>query len=203
MRYLPYFKPTTSQIHYRSKVLDLTLWTADDFKKHSEIYDSMEFWSLEDEQDPSDVICIAEDYGTSGCNLWLLVKDCEIIEEQSKAGEASAIPVKDYFSNLEEQYETLTLIPGGSRVTIEMENVPEHEGKGRITLDEVNSQTQEWRTDLDIQYVRQIYRDHGWPSSFSRKAASRAIDNWLEPSGEDWTRGSRGYGWEQRPDDWV
>jgi len=97
----------------------------------------------------------------------------------------------------------LKLIPGGSRITIEAEKVPEREGKERITLDEVNSQTQKWRTDLDVQYVRQIYRDHGWPQSFNQAAASRAIDNWLEPAGADWMEGSRGFGWEQSPSDWL
>jgi len=48
MRHLPYFKPTTSQIHYRSKVLDYTIWTPNDFKNRSETYEFMEFWSSED-----------------------------------------------------------------------------------------------------------------------------------------------------------
>ncbi|GKU11787.1 hypothetical protein FLAG1_12144 [Fusarium langsethiae] len=201
MRYLPYFdNKSTSQIHYRSKLFDLTVWTPGDFKKHSEIHQAMEFWSSEDEQDPSDVVCIAEGYGTGGRGLWLLVKDCEIIEELSEVDVMSAVPVEDFFSNLREQYENLKLIPGERRITIEAENVPER--KQRITEDEVNGQTEEWGTDLDIQYVRQIYRDYGWPHSFDMEAASRVVDTWLEPSGSDVEEGPRGYSWPRIANDW-
>jgi hypothetical protein len=201
MRHLPYFdNKSTSQIHYRSKLLDLTVWTPGDFKKHSETHEAMEFWSSEDEQDPSDVICIAEGYGSYGRGLWLLVKDCEIIEELSEADVVSAVPVEDFFSNLRERYENLRIIPGERRITIEAENVPER--KQRITEDEVNSQTEDWGTDLDIQYVRQIYRDHGWPHSFNLEAASRAVNTWLEPPGSGVEGGPRGNGWPRSPDDW-
>lgn len=198
MRHLPYLdNKSTAQIHYRSKSLDLSVWTPEDFKRHDEIYDFMEFWSSEDEQDPSDVVCIAEGYGTYGRILWLLVKDCEIIEHLNKADALSAIPVEDFFSNLREQYENLKLIPGKGRITIEAEKVPKR--KQRITKDEVNSQAEGLGTDLDIQYVRQIYRDHGWPHSFNLEAASRAVDTWLEPSNSD-SEGPRGYDWWK--DDW-
>ncbi|CAJ0553233.1 Ff.00g117450.m01.CDS01 [Fusarium sp. VM40] len=202
MRHLPYLNnKSTAQIHYRSKLLELTVWTAIDFKKHSETHEAMEFWSSEDEQDPSDVICFAEGYGSYGRGLWLLVKDCEIIEELSEADVLSAVPVEEFFANLKEQYETLKLIPGERRIMIEAENVPDR--KERITEDEVNSQTQEWGTDLDIQYVRQIYRDHGWPHSFNLETASRAIGNWLEPSGAAVGGGPRGESWPHSSDDWV
>ncbi|RGP69390.1 hypothetical protein FLONG3_7786 [Fusarium longipes] len=194
IRHLPYFENKgTTQFHYRSKVLDLRAWTPEDFKSHHETHDGYEFWSSEDEQDPSDVVCIAEGYGTAGRVLWLLVKDGEIIEHLNKVDLMSAVTVEDFFSNLGKEYENLKLIPGEGRITIEAENVPKR--KRRITEDEVNSQTEEWGTELDIQYVRQIYRDHGWPHSFNFEAASRAINTWLEPldSGKE---GSRGLGWE-------
>ncbi|RGP66169.1 hypothetical protein FSPOR_6789 [Fusarium sporotrichioides] len=201
MRYLPYFNnKSTSQIHHRSKLFDLTAWKPGDFKKHSEIHEFKEFWSSEDEQDPSDVVCIAEGYGTFGRRLWLLVKDCEIIEELHKADMCGVVRVEDFFSNLREQYENLKLIPGERRITIEAENVPER--KQRITEDEVNSQTEEWGTDLDIQYVRQIYRDYGWPHSFNMEAAFRAVDTWLEPSGSGVEGGPRGDTWPRIADDW-
>ncbi|KAG5661364.1 hypothetical protein KAF25_005486 [Fusarium avenaceum] len=137
---------------------DYTIETAIDFKKHSETHEAMEFWSSEDEQDLSDVICFAEGYGSYGRGLWLLVKDCEIIEELSEADVLSAVPVGEFFANPREQFETLKLIPGERRITIEAQNAPER--KELITEDEMNSQTQQWGTDLDIQYVRQIYLAH-------------------------------------------
>ncbi|KAI1069962.1 hypothetical protein LB507_007890 [Fusarium sp. FIESC RH6] len=194
IRHLPYFvNKSTTQFHYRSKLLDLRAWSPEDFKRHHEIHDCYEFWSSEDVQDHSDVVCIAEGYGTGGRVLWLLVKDCEIIEHINKADMMSEVKVEDFFSNLRDWYENLKLIPGKGRVTIEAEKVPEREQ--RITEDEVNSQTERWGTDLDIQYVRKIYRDHGWPHSFNFEAASRAVNTWLEPLGLD-SEGPRGFAWE-------
>ncbi|KAL6912433.1 hypothetical protein FSST1_010193 [Fusarium sambucinum] len=194
MRHLPYFdSKCESHIHFKSKLWDLTTWTPDNFEKHRETYEAMEFWSSEDEQDPSDVICIAEGYESYGRGLWLLVKDCEIIEDLLEADALSSVPVEEFFANLKEQYKALKLIPGKSRVTIEAENVPDCDE--RITEDEVNGQTEKWGTNLDIQYVRQIYRDHGWPHSFDFEAASKAIDDWLEPAGVARGKGPRGFAW--------
>lgn len=67
----------------------------------------------------------------------------------------------------------------------------------------MNSQTGKWGIDLDIQYVRQIHRDYGWPHSFNLEAASREVDTWLESSDSDVERGPRGGGWPRSPDDWV
>ncbi|CZR38284.1 uncharacterized protein FPRO_06525 [Fusarium proliferatum ET1] len=109
-----------------------------------------------------------------------------------------AVPVEQFFDRLKEQYETLKLIIGRCRITIEAEKVPEH--GGRITKEEVTEQTEEWETDLDVQYARQIYRDHGWPGSSDMETASEAIDKWLEPLGGG--EGPRGLAWQRSPSDW-
>ncbi|XEV04837.1 hypothetical protein FSHL1_010124 [Fusarium sambucinum] len=198
IRHLPYFDSKgPCHIHYKSKLWDLTTWTPDKFKQHREDNDWLEFWSSEDEQDHSDVICIAEGYESYGRDLWLLVKDGEIVENMVRADILSSVPVEEYFATLKEQYETLQLIPGKGRVTIEADDILEH--NERVSEEDVNGQTEEWGTDLDVQYLRQIYRDHGWPYSFDSEAAFKTVDNWLEPEGlEDGCDGPRGYAWEEQ-----
>jgi len=129
--------------------------------------------------DPSDVVCIAVGHESFSRELWLNVKDCDIFEDFHAGDMLNAVSVEVFFENMKEQYKTLKLIPGRRRITIEAEKVPEHDG--RITEKEVTGQTEEWGTDLNIQYARQIYRDHGWPGSFDLETASEAIDKWLEP----------------------
>ncbi|KAH6964793.1 hypothetical protein EDB82DRAFT_285374 [Fusarium venenatum] len=176
MRHLPYFDAKGAcHIHYKSKLCDLTVWTPDDFKTIEEIFDWMEFWSTEDEQDHSDVIYIAEGYESGGRGLWLLVKDGEIIEDMMRCDMLSSVPVEQYFAKLKEQYKKMQLVSGDGRITIEADDIPERDE--RISEEEVNSQTEEWQTDLDVQYIRQIYRDHGWPHSFDSKAAFKAVDD--------------------------
>ena len=51
--------------------------------------------------------------------------------------------------------------------SIEAQKVEER--SDRISEEEVHAQTEMgWGTDLDIQYIRQIYRDHGWPNAFRK-----------------------------------
>ncbi|CCT67848.1 uncharacterized protein FFUJ_14584 [Fusarium fujikuroi IMI 58289] len=183
IRHLPHFDNTCIEyVHYKSKLLDLIAFTLDDFEKHKNYHKDWGFWSSEGEQmDPSDVVCIAVGHESLSRELWLNVKDCEIFEDFLAGDMLDVIPVEQFFDYLKEQYETLKLIPGRRQVTIEVEKVPEH--GGRITEEEVTNQTEEWGTDLDVQYVRQIYRDHGWPGSFDMETAPEAIDKWLEPLG--------------------
>ncbi|KAF9775398.1 hypothetical protein IL306_006498 [Fusarium sp. DS 682] len=201
IRHLPYFDSTCVEyIHFKSKLLDLTTFTREDFEKHKNYHYGSEFWPSEGEADPSDVVCLAVGHETFSRELWLMVKDCEIIEDFHAAFMLDAVPVETFFENLKEQYRSLKLIPGRRRITIEAEKVPETDR--RIMEEEVNAQTDEWGTDLDVQYVRQIYRDHGWPECFDLEEASKAIDNWLEPLGGGGSGGSRGLAWQESPPDW-
>ncbi|KAL5602370.1 hypothetical protein FOBRF1_009903 [Fusarium oxysporum] len=165
IRHLPYFDSTCIEyVHYKCKILDHTAFTQKDFEKHRNYHQDWEFWSSEGElMDPSNVVCIAVGHESFSRELWLNVKDCEIFEDFHAGDMLNAVPVEVFFENMKEQYKILKLIPGRRRITIEAEKVPERDG--RIMEKEVTGQREEWGTDLDIQYVRQIYRDHGWPGS--------------------------------------
>ncbi|KAF5568543.1 hypothetical protein FNAPI_88 [Fusarium napiforme] len=202
IRHLPYFNSACIEyVHYKSKLLDLTAFTLKDFEKHKNYHQDWEFWSSERGQlDPSDVVCIAVGHESFSRELWLNVKDCEIFEDFHAGDMLDAVPVEDFFDDLKERCQSLKLIPGKRRITSEAGKVPERDG--RITEEEVTDQTGEWGTDLDIQYVRQIYRDHGWPGSFELQAASEAVHEWLEPLGGGSGGGPRGLAWQQSPSDW-
>ncbi|KAG4285896.1 hypothetical protein FPRO06_07156 [Fusarium proliferatum] len=197
IRHLPYFDSTCIKyVHYKSKPLDLTAFTLDDFEKHMNYHQDREFWSSEGEQmDPSDVVCIAVGHESFSRELWLNVKDCEIFEDFHAGDLLDAVPVEGFFDNLKEQYQSLKFIPGKRRITVEAENLLEQ--GVRIKEEDVTGQTEEWGTDLDVQCVRKIYRDHGWPGSFDMETASEAIDKWLEPLGGGEGGRPRGLVWQR------
>ncbi|CVK86486.1 uncharacterized protein FMAN_06243 [Fusarium mangiferae] len=162
---LHYDNTCIEYVHYKSKLLDLTAFNLDDFEKHKNYHQDWEFWSSEGEQtDPSDVVCIAVGHESFSRELWLNAKDCEIFEDFHAGDMLDAVPVEDFFSSLKEQYQSLKLTPGKSRITIEAENVPEHGGE--VKEQDVTDQIEEWGTDLEVQYVSQIYQDHGSTGSF-------------------------------------
>ncbi|KAI3588094.1 hypothetical protein IWW34DRAFT_603815, partial [Fusarium oxysporum f. sp. albedinis] len=135
--------------------------------------------------DPSNVVCIAVGHESFSRELWLNVEDCEIFEDFHAGDMLNAVPVEVFFENMKEQYKILKLIPVRRRITIEAEKVPKRDG--RI---------------MEKHYVRQIYRDHGWPGSFDLETASEAIDKWLEPLGGGFGGGPRGLAWQRSPSDW-
>ncbi|KAF5004429.1 hypothetical protein FDECE_9067 [Fusarium decemcellulare] len=177
-----------------SRLIDFTAFTPQDYEKHKSNYDGLEFWSDEGQVDPSDVVCIATGGESFARQLWLNVKDCQIHEDMVAGDMLDAAQVETFFENLKQQYRTLKLIPGRGRITIEAEKMPEREG--RITEEELRGQTKEWGTELDMQYVRQIYRQHGWPDEFRKQEAFKTIDDWIDPLYE--TR----YEWARSPPDW-
>ncbi|KAH7113134.1 hypothetical protein B0J13DRAFT_590763 [Dactylonectria estremocensis] len=180
MRHLPYFdNKSTAYIHFKSRLLDFTAFTLQNYEKHKSFHEGLEFWSDEGEVDPSDVVCIAVGHESFGRQLWLNVKDYEIHEDMVAGDMVDAVQVETFFENLKEQYQTLKLIPGRGRITIEADKTPEREG--RITEEE---------------YVRQIYRQHGWPDAFCKEEAFKAVDDWIDPLYE-----SR-YEWARSPPDW-
>ncbi|KAH7235718.1 hypothetical protein BKA59DRAFT_485197 [Fusarium tricinctum] len=179
LRHLPYFnqKPP-AQFYPASELLDFTEISRETLKFYHAYDRDSEFWSTEDKVDERDVVGFSR-ARENGSLFYLLVKDCEIIEDLVEgSGAQSSIPVEEFFENLKEQYQTLKLIPSPGRETIYAERVPEIER--RIMEEEVHAQTEDWGTYLDIQYIRQIYRDHGWPNSFRLEEASKVIDDWQE-----------------------
>ncbi|KAF5670507.1 hypothetical protein FHETE_4414 [Fusarium heterosporum] len=162
LRHLPYFNegdPIT-WFHYKSRLEDYT-----------EIESSrLEFFQSLDADTP---LAGKE----SGSTYYLLVKECLIVEELGGGcGQGPPVAVEDFFERLRELYRTLNLIPGRNRETIEAWHIPEIDR--RITEEEVHAQTEEWGTELDIQYIRQVYRDHGWPLTLHWEEASGVIDKW-------------------------
>lgn len=191
LRHLPYFvNRGTDYIHFKSRLLDFTALSYEDFEEQADRHeDTLEFWSNEGLQDPSDVVCLTQGFESFGRELWLIVKDCEMIEDMIEGDMLTAVPIETFFNNLKEQYRALKLIPAQGRITIEAGKTPERES--RISEEEVNAQTETWRTNLDVQYVRQIYRQHGWPDAFRKEEAFKAINDWIAPlykSRYEWPR---------------
>ncbi|SPJ71633.1 uncharacterized protein FTOL_01361 [Fusarium torulosum] len=192
LRHLPYFnKEPLVQFYPRSELLDFTEISRETLEFYQAYDGDSEFWSTEDEVDEKDVVGFSR-ARANGSLFYLLVKDCEVIEDLIEgSGAQSSIPVEEFFENLKERYQTLKLIPARERETIDAERIPEIER--RIMEEEVHAQAEDWETELDIQYIRQVYRDHGWPNSFRLEEASKVIDDWQDAL----EKGPRSYGWGQ------
>jgi hypothetical protein len=195
LRHLPYFD-SKSAIHYKSALIDYSTLSHNFFASYEaeDREGAVDFESTEGEVDPCHVFFIAWGHESGGRDLLLNVKHGEIIEEMIRCSHIGSYDVKEYFDIMKEAYRSLKLIPCLGRITIEAEKVQERVEK--ISEEEIWDEEEGWGTDLDVQYLRQIYREYGWPDAFKKEEAKTAVDE-LMKSIED----SRG-GWESEFCEW-
>ncbi|EEP77764.1 conserved hypothetical protein [Uncinocarpus reesii 1704] len=173
LRRLPYFN-SRAAIHYKSELIDYTSLDPVHFTQPDYREEGMEWWSTEGEADPIHIFCIAEGHESFGRTLFLDTMAGEITEHRVRSDQLDPVDVRTFFNDLKEKHRSLTLIPLDGRETIEADEVDERTDE--ISEDEVGAQTETWATDLDIQYLRQLYRQYGWPDAFRREEAHHAIN---------------------------
>lgn len=187
LRHLPYFaiddEERSAHVHYKCWLIDFTAYPPDRLEK-LRYRDDQGFQTCdgENDADPADVVCIADGGESFGRQLFLNVRDGSITEDMVRADTLDPVDVQDFFDNLKKAYRSLQLIPCPGRITIEAgENEDADQDGEHVTQDEVLAQTTGWwETDLDIRYIRQLYRQYGWPDNFQRKAATQAVEELMK-----------------------
>jgi hypothetical protein len=188
LRRLPYFDSThNADVHFNSRLIDYSSIEREHFQSDEWKLDGEEFWSSERVVDPVDLLLIAQGHESCGRNLILIVHEGEIIEDMIRCGVVGSYDIKSYFEDLKDAYRSLKLLPCIGRNTIDAHSVIDR--PSTITEEEYRAQpTDRWGTELDIQYVRQIFRQYGWPHAFRKDDANKAIDELmdrLEQAGRD------------------
>ncbi|KAK3179573.1 hypothetical protein K4F52_008990 [Lecanicillium sp. MT-2017a] len=139
------------------------------------------------QQDPdrSHCILLAKGSETGGVNL-ILDTYRGVILKDMVAMDVNSHDIKEYLDGLQDKFRTLEFIPSSvGRVTLDGDDVTE--ATERITEQQlVDQRFQEgedepdWGTDLEMRFVRQVYREHGWPRAFQKEAAFAAVDRVIQ-----------------------
>ena len=175
LRHLPYFN-SEAAIHYKSALIDYTSHEGREIITQDDDY--LRSTCEDDDTNPVHVIFIARGDESNGRDLLLDVQHGHILEA-IRCWPVNTDDVRSYFDDMKEDYRRLKLIPCVGHVTIEAAEVDER--LDRISEEEIRAQTEHWGTNLDIQYIRQLYRQHGWPDAFRKDDAQKALDE-LEES---------------------
>lgn len=136
----------------------------------------------------SHLLPIASGYESGGRAILLDTLHGEITVEVVRCGTCLPVDIKVFFDALKERYRVLELIPCPGREIEEADRVPKREEL--IGEEEVRAQSEKGGTDMDWQYVRQLYREYGWPDRFRREEAIKALQYFMAQDHE-------------RRDDWV
>ena len=193
LRRLPYFdSEDVTAIHYKSSLLDYTSLPPDYFAESwkDTAGDYYDFMREDHPVDPTDVVFIATGYESGGREFLLDVHRGEMTMDVIRCNNLDAVDVKEFFAALKEEYRSLRLIPYKGSVPMEAEDISECDEE--ITEAEICAQPEDWWTELDALYVRQMYRSYGWPDAFRREEAWKAMDELYEAVQE----AGRDYWWE-------
>lgn len=183
MKCLPYFAENqkSTHVHYKSKLVD---YTDPEGYDHAEMHDGFldgvcAWFNHGDSQvlRRSDLLVIASGYESGGREFILDVLHGEIIEDIIRYDTCAPVDVKEFLEDLKSKFRSLELIPCPGRETLITAAEPEKEAA--ISEDQVRAQTEDWGTDLDLQFVRKIYRQYGWPHDFRRAEAIGFIEQFM------------------------
>ncbi|GIZ49129.1 hypothetical protein CKM354_001216600 [Cercospora kikuchii] len=158
--------------------------------KSTHIMNGSEIWcTLTGPVDHSNLLVFAAGWESFGRTFIIDVLHGEITEEIVRCDTVSFVEVEPFFEDLKEKYRSLQLIPCPGRITCEAHGIPERSEE--IAEVEVLAQKDVWfgGSDLDWQYVRQVYRQFGWPDEFRRDEAFAFLEGFMERNGHrpgDW-----------------
>ncbi|KAM5368693.1 hypothetical protein ACJZ2D_009359 [Fusarium nematophilum] len=184
IRLLPFFEDAPEAlIHYNSRLLDYTRMPVEDVDEAFEGMDErLEDYHYSERRimdiDASATFPFTQGTETGARDLYLNVWDGEVTEDCRLLDTVGPVDVRHFFDELREHYESLKLIPCYNRFMLEAQNVPEYSGV--ITEEQITAQSEEWGTDLDIQYIRQLYRGFGWPHDYRKDEAIQAVHDLME-----------------------
>jgi hypothetical protein len=172
IRSLPYLD-SSADVHYKSRLVNYSTVDRSYFVGKRPFPGEESFEDL-----PDHVFIFALGHESGGRSLFLDVNTGEVIEEMIRMERKPPQDAKTYFAELKEDYRSLKLIPIRGMDSIEAWYAEERETP--ITEKELLAQTDDWETELDVQYLRQVYRACGWPSAFSKDEAFDEVETLME-----------------------
>lgn len=170
LRNLPYLGGE-ADVHYKSRLVDYSVLGREYFTSGPWTHGELSLSA--DGPVPDHVVAIAVGHESGGRDLLLDVLQGEIIEEEIRCQNNGSRDVQEYLDDLKEAFRSLKLLPCPDWDMIEATRVEERQGE--ITREEFDGQARRFETDLDVQYLRQIYCQHGWPEAFRRDEAMKII----------------------------
>ncbi|KAI1082819.1 hypothetical protein F5B20DRAFT_485852 [Whalleya microplaca] len=170
-------------IHYKCNVIDYSHATAEDFG--GEYIKSGEIAAEGEGPVTADTVALGNGHESGGRDILLDTKRGEVIEEQIAYQRNCEADVREYFADLKRQYEQLKLIPiPGYEIA---ENIAEVEGVPDLRRQDDDNRF--FPSDVEVQYIRHIYRSHGWPTpEFRKEEALDAIRKFIrerDPPSDD------------------
>jgi hypothetical protein len=193
MRHLPYFsKPKSNKTPQLDWKCTLLSYIDPDEHENAEYREDFtlgemnaDFMSDQGPVDQANLLVIAWGYESGGINLILDVVHGQITQDIIGVDVESPEDVQEYFDKKKTAFRAMKLIGCPGRETWLSDHVGPSDAPIRqdrsepITEEEVRAQSKKWGTDLDREYVKQVWKQHGWPDAFRREEAVKSIESFM------------------------
>ncbi|KAK3319870.1 hypothetical protein B0T19DRAFT_445658 [Cercophora scortea] len=186
-------------IEYNCQVQDYSTRTRESFEPDEYGHLHGEDLYTDDDGNPDapvhdHIVSFAPGYSSGGIELMLNVHAGTIGAVMIRYSDIGEEDIQRYFDSVKKKFRKLRLLPCMGKQTLDAEKVPER-SRG-IRLEAVRNQIRaddRIFTHLDLQYIRQVYRDYGWPRAFRREEFEANIDRVLVEMGAepDWWEDTR------------
>ncbi|KAK4172338.1 hypothetical protein QBC36DRAFT_363030 [Triangularia setosa] len=208
MRHLPYIG---GKMHYEYKFIFIDYSTLDpktsySFKKNKGGYPADDWFqtfhsNMYEGEPPRGDCLIPLTCGWEGGGVVLLldVKKSEIVEDVVRC-QGNSFGVQEYIDRLKVRFSKLKLIPCDGRLVLpdkmqERDTLVMEKDFWDQNFDNEHGWHDHWGTDVDIAYIKQVYRGHRWPDNFRREECFRFMNALMEKvqetrdSWEEWDDG--------------
>ncbi|KAK5655736.1 hypothetical protein OQA88_5273 [Cercophora sp. LCS_1] len=123
-----------------------------------------------------DIIWIVMGYESGRTHVFLDTRTCLVKEYVIRMNGDKLCDVKTWIEGIIEEHRSLKVIPYPEKVSILCGETPERDRE--ITIQELEGQVAGWGTDLDEQFLRQVYRGFVWPDAFRREECWDFVRDW-------------------------
>ncbi|KAM3530514.1 hypothetical protein NHJ13051_001347 [Beauveria bassiana] len=194
LRHLPYLGGGPPQhLHYQCEVVDYTAVYRAWFVEQHMDGDTDEWWSTLSQVPAAWMLPLALGVGREASSFYLNVVDAEVCEVVSGLGYDGPKPLDAWVDEMKQLFACLRLIPCDGKLMLVCGEVEDTEE--RIGEDEFRAEEGYFPTDLDVRFIRQVYREYGWPERFRYKEAMA----YLLPVVEDIAKDNDDWWWM----DWM
>jgi len=193
MRHLPYFyRGGNTQADYKQRFKDYSVWSPDHFAEPEWWEQHMDYEHDGSPFHPRMAFIVAQGHESGGQQWVLDAEHGEMWVESMRCDTQGPFDLREFFETFKDKTRRLQIFSLRGQEVIDVSEVIDaaevEERAERISEAEVMAQNVEelrdfervfGNTPLDLQYLRQIYRDHGWPDAFRRTECEAYVRDFM------------------------
>lgn len=132
------------------------------------------------------MIQIATGHESGGIDLYLDTKRGTIMVDIVRMGYEGTYDLREYCARLKDEYRSLKLFKVPGNTIFEEDDDELKRDVPRVLA--YSQRGVDFGSRVDRQWIRQIYRTHGWPDNFRKNEAMQEIEDFVHQREDEWSQ---------------